>query len=165
MKVKSIHMPESIELLNIVRIVVPKEIDRQLHPFVKKESAFTIVTNAEEEYLFEAATQDERDKFVFAFKVMVARLASKIIVGDKDVFDEFFTPLGVVRKKKKKRRRKRDRKRGTMNSGVIFMDEVGDVGSDSFSVSSEASSTSNFCTVIVGSVEEESHRKDELWGT
>ena len=54
----------------------------------------------QEDYLFEAATQDERDKFVFAFKVMVARLASKIIVGDKDVFDEFFTPLGVAKKKK-----------------------------------------------------------------
>eukprot|EP00551_Chaetoceros_affinis_P006453 CAMPEP_0203686246 /NCGR_PEP_ID=MMETSP0090-20130426/48964_1 /ASSEMBLY_ACC=CAM_ASM_001088 /TAXON_ID=426623 /ORGANISM="Chaetoceros affinis, Strain CCMP159" /LENGTH=996 /DNA_ID=CAMNT_0050555467 /DNA_START=821 /DNA_END=3808 /DNA_ORIENTATION=- len=155
MKVKSIHKPESIELLNIVRIVAPKEIDRQLHPFVKKECAFIIVTNTEEEYLFEAATQDERNKFVFAFKVMVARLASKIIVGDKDVFDEFFTPLGVA-KKKKRRRRRNERKRGTSgNSGVIFIDEV-DVGSDSFSVSSETSS--NFCTVIVSSVEDESNR-------
>ena len=180
-KVQSIHSPESIELLNIVRVVVPSQINRQIHPFVKKDCVFMIVTNTEEESFFEAATKDERDKFVFAFKVMVARLASKIIVGDKDVFDEFFTPLGMT--KKKRRRRKKERKT-TDAIGVFFNGEkkqgpekrkpsatgsVYDMGelkedneSDSFSVSSE---NSGFCRAIVGSVDEESNRQDELWGS
>lgn len=155
-----IRAPESVELLNIVRIVVPATIDREMHPFVKKDCAFVIVTNDEQETLFELATKDERDKFVFAFKIMVARLASKIIVGDKDVFDEFFTPLAATTKKKKKRRKAR-RRNG--NSGVIHMDDLKeDCASDTSSVGSN--NTSSFSKAFVGTVTEESNRKDELWG-
>ena len=157
---KSIHKPESIELLNIVRIVAPAEIDRQKHPFVKKDCAFYIITNTEEEALFETATKDERDKFLFVFKLMVARLASKIIVGDKDVFDEFFTPLGAAKREKKKRKQIR---RNKFRSDAIRMSGVKQsTESDSFSVSSE---TTGFSKVFIGTVEEESQRKDELWGT
>jgi hypothetical protein len=159
-KMKSIHSPESVELLNIVRIVVPLEIDRRIHPFVKKDCVFTIVTNTEEEFTFEAATQDERDKFVFAFKVMVARLASKIIVGDKDVFDEFFTPLGIT--KNRRRRRRKTSKTITSAGSDVYLVEVKEV----VEVESDSSSESDkFCKVFTGTVDEESKRKDELWGT
>lgn len=160
-KMKSIHKPESVELLNIVRIVAPTEIDRQKHPFVKKDCAFYIITNTEEEFLFETATKDERTKFLFVFKLMVARLASKIIVGDKDVFDEFFTPLGAAKREKK--RRKQKIRRNKFKSDAIRMSGLKQSSqSDSFSVSSEAT---GFSKVFIGTVEEESQRKGELWGS
>ena len=46
--------------------------------------------------LFEASCQQERDALVQGLKGLVARLASKIIVGDERVFDEYFTPFGAV---------------------------------------------------------------------
>jgi hypothetical protein len=45
--------------------------------------------------MFEAKTPDERDKFLFAMKLVIARLASKLIVGDHDVFREFFSFSGA----------------------------------------------------------------------
>jgi len=40
--------------------------------------------------LFEAGSEVERDRLAYALKLAVARLGSKIIVGDAGVFDEFF---------------------------------------------------------------------------
>lgn len=163
LRIKSIQTPESIELLNIIKIFAPTEINRQMHPFVKLDCAFTLVGNDEEELLFETATKDERDKFIFAFKLMVARLASKIIVGDKDVFDEFFTPLAINKKKKKRKKRKRSSRKNKFNPKVIYMDELKeDAVSDTSSVGS--ANSRSFSRILVGSVQEESNRKDELWG-
>jgi len=88
------HTPESIELLNIVRVLKPNRIDRELHPFAILKNSFTLQTNTNEIFLFEALKEDLRDRFVQGLKLVVARLASKIIVGDEDVFEEFFTPWG-----------------------------------------------------------------------
>lgn len=88
----STHTPESVELLNIVRVLKPTYIDREQYPFAKQRNCFTIHSNTNEEYLFEVFSEKERNRFVQGLKLVVARLASKIIVGDEDVFDEFFTP-------------------------------------------------------------------------
>jgi len=90
----STHTPESVELLNIVRVLKPSHIDREHHPFAKQRNSFTLQSNTNEVYLFEAFSEKERDRFVQGLKLVVARLASKIIVGDENVFDEFFTPWG-----------------------------------------------------------------------
>ena len=90
----STHTPESVELLNIVRVLKPNTIDRDQHPFAKQRNSFTLQSNTNDIYLFEAFSEKERDRFVQGLKLVVARLASKIIVGDEDVFDEFFTPWG-----------------------------------------------------------------------
>lgn len=82
--------PQHIDLLDIVRILTPTNIKRDTYPFAKQQSSFLISTNESKEFLFEAKSTDERNRFLFAMKLMVARLASKIIVGDSDVFSEFF---------------------------------------------------------------------------
>jgi len=158
-KVRSIKAPEYVELLNIVRIIVPSEVDRRVHPFVNKDCVFIIVTSSDDESVFEAATRMERDKFVFALKIIVARLASKIIVGDKDVFDEFFTPLGIKKRRKKYRKKKSSSMVVSMNS----LEEDFD-GSDDTSRQQSSESDSGLCKLLVKSVEEESQRKSELWG-
>mmetsp|Transcript_2523 Transcript_2523/g.3380 ORF Transcript_2523/g.3380 Transcript_2523/m.3380 type:complete len:864 (-) Transcript_2523:178-2769(-) len=86
--------PDSVELLNIIRVIVPTTLDRSLYPFAKLKHSFWIVSNDQERYLFEANSQKGRDTFVLGLKLVIARLASKIIVGNEDVFDEFFTPWG-----------------------------------------------------------------------
>ena len=54
---------------------------------------------------------------VHAFKLVVARLASKIIVGNKRVFEEFFAKFGVQGGEgKKSRRRKRRSNRSLYHS-------------------------------------------------
>ena len=45
-------------------------------------------------YLFEAHNEDERDWSAHTLKLVVARMASKIIVGDKRMFGEFFAEFG-----------------------------------------------------------------------
>jgi hypothetical protein len=155
---KSIQRPKYIELLNIVRIVAPSQIDKETYPFVKKDCAFIVVTNTEEETLFETATRDERDNFLFSFKLMVARLASKIIVGDKDVFDEFFAPPDLVKKTRKKRRKK------TRSRVKAKYDSDAEREGAEVDFAPVMSGQRGFSNAIIGTVEEESRRKDELWG-
>jgi len=87
--------PQHIELLDIVRILTPTDVKRDTYPFVKQQSSFLISTNGNEEFMFEAKNTEERNRFLFAMKLMIARLASKIIVGDRDVFTEFFSASGL----------------------------------------------------------------------
>lgn len=91
--------PHDLELLNIVRVLKPQSINRDEYPFVKLRNCFTLHSNTEEVLMFECTSQQERDRFVHGFKLIVARLASKIIVGDENVFDEFFTPWGQMSSK------------------------------------------------------------------
>lgn len=81
----------SIDLLDISRIIPLNNVDRRIYPFVKKTRTFAIYT-CEKEILFEAETTKQRDHFVKGLKILVARLGSKIIVGDKNILEEFFTP-------------------------------------------------------------------------
>lgn len=170
--IKNIRNPEFVDLLNIVKIVAPTTIDRETYPFVKYDCAFVILTNIGQEILFEVATKDERDKLLFVFKLMIARLASKIIVGDEGVFDDFFASFGASNKNGKSRRRKKKKKKNSKVSKVISITEANNgrrrrrqrrrQESDCVSV---ATDISGFSKAIIETVQDESARTDELWGT
>jgi len=85
--------PHSIELLDICRIVPATSINRNLHPFAKLVNSYTIETS-DDIFMFEARNEKEKLRVTHGLKLIVSRLASKLIVGDEDVYDEFFTPGG-----------------------------------------------------------------------
>ena len=140
----------SIELLDIVRILKPTTIDRKLYPFARLECSFTIFTNSNDKFHFETARKDECDRFIYGLKLAVARLASRIIVGDDGVFDEFFCPWGELKKKRKKKNKKSKKKHKLChdNNGAKGFKE----------------DERNGINFLTAQVEEESLRKDELWG-
>ena len=90
--------PISLELLSIIRVVRPTRLNRRLYPFARLDRTLCITTNAEDyPYLvFEAPSQQERDWLVNALKMIVARLASIIIVRDEAMLLEFFTPYSAL---------------------------------------------------------------------
>lgn len=83
--------PQYIQLLAIVRVVEPKEIDRSLFPFARLDRSCYIETHHGEEFLFEAASKADRDLFANRLKVLVARLASSVISHDEAMLREFFS--------------------------------------------------------------------------
>lgn len=92
--------PNQICLLSICRILEVDHycLDRQKYPFAKKSCSFLIRTCEDEEFLFEAQSEKEREDIVYLWKLVVARLASQAVVGDGDkMVGEFFVPssLGV----------------------------------------------------------------------
>ena len=92
LNIPSLH---AIDLLDISKIVAADNyVGRQNYPFVKKCCSF-LVEAFDEELVFEARDEDERDEIVEGLKLLVARLGSKIIIGDGRVLDEFFSPLGA----------------------------------------------------------------------
>lgn len=81
----------SIDLLDISKVIPLNRVDRDLYPFAKPSNSF-LIQAYDKVMVFEAESTAERDKFIEGLKILVARLGSKIIVGDKDVLEEFFTP-------------------------------------------------------------------------
>jgi len=95
---RNLHLlrpPKSIDLLDICRILEASKINRSKHPFAKTGCSLTIETNLEI-FLFEAFSNQERDRIVYGMKLVVARLASQLIAGDIGVYEEFFSPFGEV---------------------------------------------------------------------
>ena len=90
--------PDHIELLSIVRVTEPEELDRSLFPFARLNRTCCIQTNDERyPYLvFEASSTEERDWLVKALKAIVARLASIIIMRDENMLMEFFSPFSAL---------------------------------------------------------------------
>ena len=86
--------PHHIQLLSIVGVVAPTSLDRTLYPFARLDRSCLIQTHDGKEYVFEASCGQERDLFVKRLKVLVARLASSVIVHDEDMLKEFFSPGG-----------------------------------------------------------------------
>ena len=85
--------PRQICLLSICRIIEAQKIDRKKYPFVKKSCSFLIRTSDDEEFVFEAMNQKQRDHIVHMWKLVVARLASQAVVGDGEgMVGEFFVP-------------------------------------------------------------------------
>eukprot|EP00550_Attheya_septentrionalis_P006170 CAMPEP_0198295036 /NCGR_PEP_ID=MMETSP1449-20131203/25447_1 /TAXON_ID=420275 /ORGANISM="Attheya septentrionalis, Strain CCMP2084" /LENGTH=708 /DNA_ID=CAMNT_0043995199 /DNA_START=224 /DNA_END=2347 /DNA_ORIENTATION=+ len=80
----------SVELLDIARVLTSARVDRKKFPLANPSKSFIILTADQQRLLFEVANQKERDKIVSGLKLIVARLASMIIVGDESLFDEFF---------------------------------------------------------------------------
>lgn len=86
--------PHHIQLLTIVGVVTPASLDRNLYPFARLDRSCLIQTHDGKEYVFEASCGQERDLFVKRLKVLVARLASSVIVHDENMLKEFFSPAG-----------------------------------------------------------------------
>ena len=83
--------PHQICLLSICRIIEARNIDRNRYPFAKKSCSFMIRTSDDEEFIFEAVNQKQRDHIVHTWKLVVARLASQAVVGDGEgMVGEFF---------------------------------------------------------------------------
>ncbi|CAB9502879.1 expressed unknown protein [Seminavis robusta] len=81
--------PDQIDLLDVCRIRVTEKIDRKLHPFPDPRKSFVIETQ-DETYLFEAQTADERNRIVYGYKLVIARLASLLMLRDSRAVEEFF---------------------------------------------------------------------------
>ena len=87
----SCQSPYSLDILAIVRVLIPSEVDRSVFPYAKLEQTFSIHSK-KETHVFEAQSSVEREWFVQGLKLVIARLASMIIVGDDQMFLEFFSP-------------------------------------------------------------------------
>jgi hypothetical protein len=93
----SCRAPSALDILTMVRILIPTKLDRTAFPYAKLDHTFTIKTSTGESlHVFEAQSTKERDWFVHGLKLVVARLASMIIVGDDQMFLEFFTPAAYA---------------------------------------------------------------------
>mmetsp|Transcript_3611 Transcript_3611/g.8045 ORF Transcript_3611/g.8045 Transcript_3611/m.8045 type:complete len:221 (-) Transcript_3611:38-700(-) len=88
----SCRSPEALDILSIMRVLEPTSVDRSEFPFIKIDRCFSVTSSGGHTYLFEASTAAQRDWFVSGLKLVVARLASMVIVGDSQMFAEFFSP-------------------------------------------------------------------------
>ena len=78
-----------IDLLDICRIRVCNQVDRTKHPFANYRLAWYVETQTDT-FLFECETADERERIVYGLKLVVARLASLLMLRDVRAADEFF---------------------------------------------------------------------------
>ena len=54
-----------------------------------------LTTSDRQSYIFEVKNSTEKQRIMLSLKLLVSRLASLIIVGDKTLFDDFFYPQVV----------------------------------------------------------------------
>ena len=88
--------PDHLELLSIIRVTKLSESDRKLYPFARLNSAICITTTDKKQYIFEADSTEQRDWLMDSIKLVVARLASIIIVRDEEMLVEFFSPFSGI---------------------------------------------------------------------
>ena len=81
--------PGTIDLLDVCRVRECKSVDRKLYPFANAECSFMVQTQTETQ-LFEARSRDERIRVVNALRLVIARLASLLMLRDLRAVDEFF---------------------------------------------------------------------------
>lgn len=79
----------SVDLLDISRILKVKRVNRKQYPLAQHKKSF-FVQSLESTMLFEARNEKERDRICQDFKLVVARLGSKVIMEDIEMFTEFF---------------------------------------------------------------------------
>lgn len=89
------RVPNFIQLLTIICVVTPATLDRSLYPYARLDRSCRIRTHEGQELVFEAPSKQARDMFVNRMKVLVARLASSVIVHDEAMLQEFFTATGT----------------------------------------------------------------------
>mmetsp|Transcript_3837 Transcript_3837/g.6788 ORF Transcript_3837/g.6788 Transcript_3837/m.6788 type:complete len:492 (-) Transcript_3837:378-1853(-) len=85
--------PQSIELLDITRILKVEDSDRSNLPFAKPSHCFLVKSIHHEEFCFEAPNSMERDRLVYSLKLVIARFGTKVLVGDPQVYYEFFSNM------------------------------------------------------------------------
>lgn len=83
------NSPGSLDLLDVCRVRECQSIDRRLHPFAQVDRSFTIQTQ-NGMYMFEAQSKQERGRVVNGLKLVIARLASLLMLKDLRAVDEFF---------------------------------------------------------------------------
>ncbi|KAL3917379.1 MAG: hypothetical protein SGILL_004739, partial [Bacillariaceae sp.] len=84
----------SIELLDVTRIVRKEEAGgHSLSPFAKWSHCFIIKTIHGDEFCFEAPNVTDRDRLVYQLKLVIARFGAKVLVGDPQVYWEFFSMM------------------------------------------------------------------------
>lgn len=81
--------PQALDLLDICRIRPTDKIDRKCHPFADASKSFGIETQTEL-FLFAAQSTQERDRIIYALKLVIARLASLLMLRDIRAAEEFF---------------------------------------------------------------------------
>jgi hypothetical protein len=86
---------QAVELLDVTRILKLEHVhanSKYLHSsFTKSAHCFVIKTIHSEEICFEAPNESERDRLVYSLKVVIARFGAKVLVGDSQVYWEFFS--------------------------------------------------------------------------
>jgi hypothetical protein len=81
--------PERLDLLDVCRVRECANVDRTQHPFARADRSFSIHT-PDEVFLFEAQCSEERNRIVNGLKLVIARLASLLMMRDVRAVDEFF---------------------------------------------------------------------------
>ena len=81
--------PQTLDLLDVCRVRECDAINRQLHPFAKVERSFVIQTQSGV-HLFETESSQQRERVVTGLKLVIARLASLLMLRDLRAVDEFF---------------------------------------------------------------------------
>lgn len=81
--------PGSLDLLDVCRVKECETIDRDLYPLANTERCFVIQTQSAR-YVFEAQSKQERGRVVNGLKLVIARLASLLMLKDLRAVDEFF---------------------------------------------------------------------------
>jgi hypothetical protein len=81
--------PGSIDLLDVCRVKECASIDREWHPFARADRSFSIQTQ-NGKHLFETQSKQERGRIVNGLKLVIARLASLLMLRDLRAVDEFF---------------------------------------------------------------------------
>jgi hypothetical protein len=84
---------QKLDLLDICRIRSCENVDRSLHPFASPRLSWFIETQ-NGIFLFESETSSERERIVYGLKLVVARLASLLMLRDVRAADEFFGAAG-----------------------------------------------------------------------
>jgi hypothetical protein len=84
---------QAVELLDVTRILKLEDITNgsNLHSFAKTAHCFLVKTIHGEVFCFEALNESERDRLVYSLKLVIARFGAKVLVGDHQLYGEFFS--------------------------------------------------------------------------
>ncbi|GAX25568.1 hypothetical protein FisN_28Hh037 [Fistulifera solaris] len=80
---------EKFDLLDVCRIFVPEMIDRSSYPYPHMSRSFIIETGTSH-FMLEAQSVEDRDRIVYGLKLVIARLASLLMLRDMRAASEFF---------------------------------------------------------------------------
>ncbi|KAI2497199.1 hypothetical protein MHU86_17293 [Fragilaria crotonensis] len=87
-----IVMPHRMRLLSVCRVLPVEKMDRSKYPLARTSHSFLVRMVTGDEFLFEAASESERDFILQRWKLVVARLATLAVFEDLvSMQDEFFS--------------------------------------------------------------------------
>lgn len=84
---------QGIELLDITRILKMEDVEGGNQAFARPSHCFIIRSIHNEEFCFEAKSEQDRNRLVYSLKIVIARCGAKVLVGDPDVYWEFFSTI------------------------------------------------------------------------